>query len=346
MNLKDIRNNLKKFFRGEETEEGRRLIDRWYHNFDDESDELTHYSDEEREKLRQELWAGIESVTGLLEKKQKLPIHSYSPNRILWPSKIAAGFIITLLALLPVLYYQGVLVPEEHNTDPIEYQTISNPTGQSSQVTLTDGSTIWLSAASTLRYPERFEDEQREVKLEGEAFFDIARNPDKPFIVNSKQLKTRVLGTSFNIRVFEDEEDIQVTVAKGSVMVEQNAALAEGNSLEEEHVDPVAVLKPEQQLIFNKKSQTGKTQGVKSTLYTSWKDGKLIFENHSFEEIARRLERWYGVDIHFRDPDIEQIRFKITFDNNSLEHALRMLQTIEDFEFEMEDDQVWIKPIS
>lgn len=340
MNLNDIKKSLRKFFQGEETEEGRWLIGQWYRSFNDKPNELTEYSDEEKEELRQELWTGVKASTNTIQRQRQLKRRGHSPGRISWMAKIAAGFIITLLALLPILYYQGIFMPGDQNVKAVEYQTARNPTGQISQITLADGSRVWLSAASTLRYPQHFGDNLREVELKGEAFFNVTNNPDKPFVVNSDQLRTRVLGTSFNIRVFKDEEDIHVTVATGRVSIEQNADSIDSRT---DSTGAIAVLTPEQQLIFNKKTQSGTTQAVKSTLYTSWKDGKLIFENHSFEEIARRLERWYGIPIHFSDTALKQIRFKITFENSSLQHALQMLQTIEDFEFEMEDDRVWIK---
>src|SRR5699024_10975476 len=118
----------------------------------------------------------------------------------------------------------------------------------------------------------------RSVTLTGEAFFDVTKNKDKPFIVNSGELRTKVLGTSFNIRVFEGEQDIRVTVATGRVAVEENT-----DSLDRQpsSTAPIAVLNPDHQFIFNKDSQTAITRAVKSSIYTSWKDGKLIFENHT-----------------------------------------------------------------
>lgn len=342
MNLDEIRNYLRTFFRGEETEEGRRLIDQWYHSFDERSHSLDGYETEEKEKLRKELWTDIRNSADLSDKKISGRLPRHTASRASWSIRIAAGLIILLTAILPVLYYQGILQTENSKKeDIIEYQTVSNPAGQSSQITLADGSKVWLSAASTLRYPEHFGDSLRTVELTGEAFFDVTHNPDKPFIVNSGPLWTRVLGTSFNIRVFEDEKNIQVTVATGRVAVRQHAESADDYDV---NTRPVAVLTPDQQLVYNKKIHAGTTQTVKPVLYTSWKEGKLIFENHSFAAIAGRLERWYGVDIHFTDAALKQIRFKVTFENSSLEHALRMLQVIEDFKFEMEDDQVWIKP--
>src|SRR5699024_1454724 len=176
------------FFRGEETQEGRQLIDRWYRNFEKESNDLADYSAEEKEELRRELWEDINPSAGFSKKKLQLKLFSYSQSGNAWSVKIAAGFIIVLLVSLPILYVQGLISPQHQSTDQIEHQTASNPAGQSSRIVLADGSTIWLSAASSLRYPKRFGDSLRSVRLTGEAFFEIARNSDKPFIVHSGQL--------------------------------------------------------------------------------------------------------------------------------------------------------------
>lgn len=345
MDLNEIKNNIQKFFRGEETEEGRRLIDRWYDYFENKPDELAGYSEAEKEKLRQQLWHNIEDETGLAKSRFQLKNHDYSSNRReVWKFKVAAGFIIALLVALPVLYYQGFIFSQNQMQSQITYMTASNPAGQTSRIVLADGSTVWLSAASSLRYPKRFDgNDLRSVYLMGEAFFDVTHNPDKPFVVHSGELQTKVLGTSFNIRSFEAEHDVQITVATGRVSVKRDTVEKEGLA----HTDrSIAVLTPDQQLVFDKETSKGLTKTVNSSIYTSWKDGKLIFENQSFKEIAQRLERWYGVQIHFSDADLEQVRFKITFANNSLQHALKMLQVIEDFKFKMKDNQVWIEPAS
>src|SRR5699024_11202875 len=287
MDLNEIKHNLRTFFRGEETREGRRLIDRWYRYCDKEPNDLVDYSGEEKEELRRELWKDITPSAGFSKKKLQLKLFSHSRSGNPLSVKIAAGFIIVLLVSLPILYVQGLISPQHQSTDQIEYQTASNPTGQSSRIVLADGSTIWLSAASSLRYPKRFGDSLRSVYLKGEAFFDVTHNPGKPFIVHSGQLQTKVLGTSFNIRSFNSENDIQVTVATGRVSVGRND---DSTNDQTEYIDPMTTLTPNQQLVFNKNTQTGTTKAVDSVLYTSWKDGKLIFENHSFKEIAQRLE--------------------------------------------------------
>src|SRR5699024_8626240 len=134
MDLNEIKHNLRKFFRGEETKEGRRLIDRWYHHFDKKPDDLADYSAEEKKELYRELWEGINPSAGFSKKRLQLKFLNHSQSGNALSAKIAAGFIIVLL-----------------------------------------------------------------VSLTGEAFFDITRNSDKPFVVHSGQLQTKVLGTSFNI---------------------------------------------------------------------------------------------------------------------------------------------------
>lgn len=334
MKLDDIKKHIRDFFRGNDSEEGRRMIDLWYHFFDDKSDELEELDIEEKEILRKNIFHEIRNAAGIGDKKIYRIQHGVSAHNRTWPYKMAAGFAVLLLALIPVF----LMTTEQPVPEAVVYRTSSNPAGQSSRITLSDGSTIWLSANSTLEYPEKFDGEYREVILQGEAFFDVVSNPNQPFVVKSGDLQTRVLGTSFNIRAFEDEEDIKITVVTGRVSIEQTATTDNTDAPQS-----VAFLYPEQQLVYNNSTGKSMTQQVDSRLFTSWKDGVLMFENHTFEEIVSRLERWYGVEIQFTDPEVKEIRFRILFENTSLEHALRMLQAIEDFEFEMEGGQIWIR---
>src|SRR5699024_4758409 len=149
MDLNEIKHNLRTFFRGEETPEGRRLIDRWYRYFDKEPNDLVDYSGEEKEELRRELWKDINPSAGFSKKKLQLKLFNHSRSGNLWPARIAAGLIIVLLVSLPILYVQGLISPQHQSTDQIEYQTASNPTGQSSRIVLADGSTVWRSEEHT-----------------------------------------------------------------------------------------------------------------------------------------------------------------------------------------------------
>ncbi len=333
--MNDIKQHIKNFFLNKDSEEGYRVVSKWYHFFDNRTNELEELENSEKEELRNSLFENIRIAAGIPEKRL-LWIGGLRDGNKTWPYKMAAGFAVLLLAVMPVFLF----IAEEPGSESTVFRTSSNPAGQFSEITLTDGTVVWLSASSTLEYPDRFENEYREAILRGEAFFDVAHNPFQPFIVNSGDLQTRVLGTSFNIRAFLDDEDIKITVLTGQVTVNKTGAFTNNGSI---HNDHIAMLDPDQQLVFNNASKQGFIQTVNSDLYTSWKNGLLSFEKHTFEEIAQRLERWYGVEIFFEDSELKQSYLRITFENSSLEHALRMLQVIKDFDFEIEGRQIWIK---
>lgn len=337
MDLNDIKRQIKKFFREENSKDGHRFIEYWYHSFDNKPKELEEMNSEEKEDLRESLYEDIRRSAGFPQIRLKwMERHRRSSKRT-WPYKMAAGFVVLLLALIPVLMFTS----EDPAPESTEFIASSNPAGQSSQITLADGSVVWLSANSSLQYPEKFVEEQREVTLQGEAFFDVAENSEKPFVVKSAGLQTRVLGTSFNVRAFDDDEEIEITVVSGRVSVAQ---MTNESDTERENFEPVALLNRDEQLLYNHNTRQTRTQSVDSKLYTSWRAGHLSFENHSFEEIARRLERWYGVEIHFADDDLKEARFRITFENRSLQHALEMLQAIKGFTFKIDagERQIWI----
>lgn len=340
MNIRDIKNLLKQFFQGTPSKGGDRLVDEWYHFYDDKPEELHSLRSDQKKELKEEIWENIRKSAGLTTPARKWERVGYRQKDRAWPYKLAAGFAVILLALLPVFLF----APQTEIENVVEYQTSSNPAGTSSRLTLADGSVIWLSANSSLRYPADFSQlsDGREVFLEGEAFFDVVSDPEKPFIVHSENLRTTVLGTSFNIRAFEEEQDIKITVTTGKVAVEESRPVTESDQAD--RVD-FALLETDQQLVFNRITRQADTHRVNSELYTSWKNGELTFENQTFAEIAVRLESWYGVKIHFADRDMEESRFRINFTNRSLEHALNMLQVIGEFEYDMnpEEKQVWIR---
>src|SRR5690625_118772 len=340
MNIRDVKDNIKQFFRGRSSEESERLIDDWYHFYDDKPEELHSFNSVQKEELRDGIWGNIRKSAGITDHGPRWGRIGHRRTERTWPYKMAAGFIVIFFALLTVFLF----APQAEYDGVVEYQTSSNPTGTSSRLTLTDGSTVWLSANSTLRYPANFVNtmETREVILEGEAFFDVVPDPDKPFIVHSENLRTKVLGTSFNIRAFEDEQDIKITVATGKVAVGQ-ANLQENNVAAED--DAYGLLEPDEQRVCYRATRQADTRRVHSRLYRGWKDGELRVEKQTIAEIAGHLESGYGVKIHFEDRDVKESRFRISFRNSSLEHVLNMVQAIEEFEYEIEkaEKQVWIR---
>lgn len=284
----------------------RALIEKYFKGILSESEDAT---------LR-EFEAKIKTKTGnvFLNEKQRGEIKSSIYKEVqksqkrtyrkLW--RVAASIVILIGLSTTIYHYSYTPIQVEHIL-----LTQTTARGEKLDVTLPDGTEVRLNAGSTLRYPTQFATSTREVELSGEAFFDVVKNPNAAFIVKTAGLTTTVLGTSFNINT-NDSDNITVTVASGKVGV------AAESSKE-------VVLKPKQQLSYNKTSHQMRTQEVKLDKYLDWKDGILRFENTSISEAVKKLERWYDVDIEVLNQDIGNCRFTGKFNNEELPTVLKSL---------------------
>ncbi|WP_316840422.1 FecR family protein [Pedobacter gandavensis] len=168
-----------------------------------------------------------------------------------------------------------------------QLNTISTPKGGQYQIILSDGTKVWLNAASTLKYPEQFKGNQRLVELSGEAYFEVSHQPKKPFLVKSGQQTIKVLGTHFNVNAYPEESRLKTTLLKGSVMVLVN------------HTSYSKILIPGQQSVMESNSIQLQKADVEEA--TAWKNGYFKFNDEPLESIMRKLSRWYNVEISYRD---------------------------------------------
>lgn len=173
------------------------------------------------------------------------------------------------------------------------YNTLSTPRSGQYQLTLPDGTHVWLNNVSTLRYPTSFQGKERTVELSGEAYFEIAKDATKPFFVKVKDETVQVLGTSFNIMAYEEEGGIQTTLLTGAVRVNAGSTSVQ--------------LKPDEQARFNSAEGLKVLKGVPSQDIVSWKNGFFYFGRASLREVMRQLARWYDVDVVYEGnvPDVE-----------------------------------------
>ena len=183
--------------------------------------------------------------------------------------------------------------------------------GQKLEIILPDGSKAFMNSGSKIIFPEKFTDSIREITLEGEAFFDVVKDINRPFIITSNNLKTKVLGTTFNVEAYTDEKDIKVTLATGKVSIE-----AEGKK---------AILIPSEQVVFNKQDSKITTRKVDVNKYLDWKNGVLRFENVTLGEAANKLEKWYNVTIDFESEGLNNCVFTGSFKNEELKTVLESL---------------------
>jgi len=231
---------------------------------------------------------------------------------------------------------QNLLNYHHSNSGEPEYNTLVVPDGKRFQLKLSDGSKVWLNSASSVKYPVMFSDRgNREIYLEGEAFFKVTKNEKQPFIVLTKQLSTKVLGTSFNVKAYNDELQITVSVATGKVQV--------SSIHERAGKDQSCILMPNQQTVYNPPENTFSTRECNVSDFTAWKDGVLVFNQTPLSEVAKSLERWYGVTVIIESPGLKKRIIRGRHEKETITEVLTTLQFIIDFDFDIKDKTVTIK---
>lgn len=192
-------------------------------------------------------------------------------------------------------------------------------------ITLPDGSTVILHAGSKLEFPDAFTGSSREVRLSGEAYFDIRRDSVKPFIINTGKLKTTVLGTAFNIKAYPGIPEITVSVTRGKVKVEDARKV-------------LAVLTPDQQIVYNTEEETASQQTVNANTKISWTTADMTFENATFETIAASLSRRYQVNIEFSNEALKQCQIRVSFTGTeSLKEVLDVICQVRNATYTIEN---------
>ena len=231
--------------------------------------------------------------------------------------------------------------------------------GTRSKIILPDGTQVWLNADSKITYQSSFNNELREVELDGEAFFDVVKDAKRPFVVHTSGIDIRVLGTAFNVKSYQQESTIETTLLRGMIEV----------TTRDDSKTPKVFLHPHEKLVFNKRDSELTLSGrddLKPTsnitpvhdarmtvspvilkpdsamVETSWVYNKLIFEGENFKEVALKMERWYNVKINFSDEQLFKYRFKGTFQNESIHDALAAMKLTAKFDYRIDGNDVEI----
>ena len=196
----------------------------------------------------------------------------------------------------------------------VSYNTLKTPKGGEYQVVLPDGTKVWLNAASSISYPVIFTGNERRVKLIGEAYFEVAKNKQKPFYVSINDIQIRVLGTHFNISAYGEDEGVTTTLLEGAVQVTKNKSLS--------------LLKPGQQAVINYTSDNIVVSEANIENAMAWKNGYFIFDDDNIVGIMKKISRWYDVDIDYKGTFADQ-KFGGTFyRNKSISELLKHLEKV------------------
>lgn len=218
---------------------------------------------------------------------------------------------------------------EKINTSaPQVMNTLETPRGGEYSLVLSDGTVVYLNTETKLTFPDFFSDYQREVTLSGEAFFEVSKSQTRPFIVKTTNYDVKVYGTSFNVCAYGNDNFSHTTLVEGSVGIETFS----GNELK---------LIPGEQALFRTTTNTIDTREVNTYVYTSWKDGKFVFDHETLEGLTKKLERWYNVDFSFADEKLKTYHFSGTIERyNDLSSILNVVALTTHIEFQINGNSV------
>lgn len=213
--------------------------------------------------------------------------------------------------------------------DDNSFNTLSTPIGGQYNIILADGTKVYLNAVSSIKYPTQFNGDKRVVELEGEAYFEVAKNKNKPFIVKSNNQSIEVLGTHFNVHSYNNESVVKTTLLEGSVAVT--------------YKNQKAILKPGQQSDVSDNFSKIKVKEVDPEEAVAWKNGRFKFDNADLKNVMRQLERWYGIKVEYRG-NVSDVRFNGgTFRNKNLSEVLKVLE-LSNIKFKVEGKTVIVDP--
>lgn len=287
--------------------------------FDLYKDRWGQSSDELEMSIQMKMWDQIKRTLPA-EEQQIEPKSATLRKRIVQWAGAAA---IALILISTGFYFI--------NKDGVQHsQIVSVDRGQKAKIELPDGTQIWLNSASSIIYAEDYNKKNRTVKLDGEAYFDVAKDKNKPFIVDLGAMSVEVLGTTFNVKAYKEDSLYTTTLIEGAVRVANSSQ--------------TITMVPNEKVVFNKKdNKMQKSETANAEYSHSWYSNDLAFDQESLSEIAKTLERMYNVSIVFETDDIRKVRFSGRIKNNNLEGVLQLISFVAPIKFAIDDSVVTIK---
>ncbi len=276
--------------------------------------------EDELEHLLRKQWYELLSMKELPDKKLDHILHkiNYDINVgagrsedvkrkiVKWFTRIAAVLII------PVIIYSVIRLHRYSEILPSRVEIVA-PAWSRVQFSLPDGTQGWLNSQSSLNYNSGF-NAHREVVLHGEAFFDVVENPAKPFRVKTHDVIVTVLGTKFNVEAYDNENSVGVVLEEGKLRYYNK------------DINKTFSIEPNEYIIYDKSARRCRTEVVQAEKYIGWKEGKLIFRNDPLDVVAKRLERWYNIEVQVVGSITNQPILRATFVDEDLEEVLNLLK--------------------
>jgi len=333
-----------------------------------ENSELYQLTKDDGHKEEVMLWLQEEWAKELIQNKDEITGNALKPATdrrkrlfiIIQKRFLPYAAIFVLAFIFSWVIQKGVSTPD-HSAMTSEtlqqFNEIVVPYGSKAKVKLPDNSTVWLNSGARLRYPDHFKGYLREVFLQGEGFFDVYKDNQHPFIVNGNGINIKVHGTKFNLMVNADDNIIETTLIEGAIEIlglkdadkQSNVMMKPGQKLIIHKVNDQYQVHntPEAGLLLPKEAtKPAKVKGANLyekanvELATAWTENKLMFSNERFSSVKTKLERWYGVTIEVKDPEILDYSFTGTFEKQTFEQAMNALSKAASCKFKIDKNHV------
>lgn len=328
---------------------------KWLHHFikekysPDEKEALLHWKQadpdekntlqlglnaDQAEKLKDRMRQGIQQRIDRDQAKKVKPI-THLP-----------AFIWRAAAVLVLICGTGWLYLKMNRELSSPSQVLENKSEHPLKYTLPDGSIVWLNSKTQLTINPGFNITDREVRLRGEAFFQVIKNPEKPFIVEAGQITTRVLGTSFNVKAYQEDKQYEVAVMEGKVAVTNNFPESQLDRIRQVFGNSKSgvVLLPHEKLTLDEQAPMAmQKEPAKITAVTAWKDNRFVFERVPLSEVFKQISRKYNVAFTAENPAVYNCTIRLDISGQSLEMMMKMICQLVDAKYKIDGKQIRIK---
>lgn len=256
----------------------------------------------------------------------------FSIRRILKVYQKVAAFLLIPILGLGILYWVS-----QYNQPVGQYTETIAPRGQKSQIVLADGTKVWLNSDTKIKYPGNFSKNQRDVYLDGEAFFEVAKNEHQPFVVHTSQVNVKVLGTKFNIKAYADESDVETSLFEGKINLIMNNS-SSGSPVEKE-------VKPGQSFVYSKTDHQLVANRFPQEEINGWKKNQLIFKDDTFSNLVRKVERWYDVKVVYDEKQFDDRRLTVElYEGERLDRLMSIISLALSVDYKYEKGEIILTP--
>jgi len=297
----------------------------------------------EVESWLSEHWASspeIDSIT-LIEtifkqiqefEEERQPNSGFSIGRILKIYQKVAAFLLIPIIGLGIIYWIS-----QYNQSAGQYTETIAPRGQKSQIVLADGTKVWLNSDTKIKYPGNFSKNQRDVYLDGEAFFEVSKNEHQPFVVHTSLVNVKVLGTKFNVKAYPEENQVETSLFEGKINLLMNNS-SSGSPVEKE-------VKPGESFVYSKADHQLVANKFPQDEINGWKKNQLIFKDDTFSNLVKKVERWYDVKVVYDEKQFNDRRLTVELNEGErLDRLMNIISLALSVDYKYENGEIILTP--